>query len=92
MLMSRLRSRRPGPAIRPNWRNAVENLIGSMRRGHPQPHLVALGRPDHCWRALGVLYAEQNSRCIRGYRYLLMLACALHHDAKMIDQTEEAAQ
>ncbi len=43
------------------------------------------------WTALGVLHAEQHFRRIRSYRYLPLLARALHHDGAKIDQTEAAA-
>ncbi len=43
------------------------------------------------WTAIGLAEAEKNFRCVRGYRYLYLLARALRHDAVKIDQTEEAA-
>jgi transposase-like protein len=71
--------------------NAVENLIGSVRRVTRNVTRWRSGDMIARWSALGVAHAEQNFRRVRGYRYLPMLARALRRDAAKIDQTEEAA-
>src|SRR5262249_2926267 len=71
--------------------NAVENLIGSLRRVTRNVTRWRSGDMIARWSAVGLSTAEQNFRRVRGYRHLPLLARALHHDAVKIDQTEEAA-
>jgi transposase-like protein len=71
--------------------NAIENLIGSVRRGTRNVTRWRSGDMIACWSAVGLSNAEPNFPRIRGYRHLPILARALHHDAVKIDQTEEAA-
>ncbi len=71
--------------------NAVENLIGSVRRVTRNVTRWRSGDMIARWSAVGLSNAEQNFRRVRGYRHLPILARALHHDVVKIDQTEEAA-
>ncbi len=43
------------------------------------------------WTAVGLLYAEQSFRRIRGYRHLPLLKRALRAEPSKLDLTEEAA-
>lgn len=71
--------------------NAVENLIGSVRRVTRNVTRWRSGDMIARWSAVGLYNAEQNFRRVRGYRHLPILARALHHEAVKIDRTEEAA-
>lgn len=71
--------------------NAIENLIGTSRRISRNVKRWRSGEMIVRWTAIGLAQAEKNFRCVRGYRYLPLLARALRHDAVKIDQTEEAA-
>ncbi len=71
--------------------NAVENLIGSVRRVTRNVTRWRSGDMIARWSALGVFQAEQNFRRIRGYRHLPLLVRALRRNTATIDQTEEAA-
>jgi transposase-like protein len=71
--------------------NAVENLIGSVRRVTRNVTRWRSGDMIARWSALGMSHAEQHFRRVRGYRYLSVLGRALRRDAARIDQTEEAA-
>lgn len=71
--------------------NAVENLIGSLRRVTRNVTRWRSGDMIARWSAVGLSNAEQNFRRVRGYRHLPILARTLHHDGMKIDQTEEAA-
>jgi putative transposase len=71
--------------------NAVENLIGSLRRVTRNVTRWRSGDMIARWSAVGLSNAEQNFRRVRGYRHLPILARALHHEAVKIDRTEEAA-
>jgi putative transposase len=71
--------------------NAVENLIGSVRRVTRNVTRWRSGDMIARWSALGVFHAEQNFRRIRGYRHLPLLAHALRRNTATIDHTEEAA-
>jgi putative transposase len=71
--------------------NAVENLIGSVRRVTRNVTRWCSGNMITRWSALGLFNAEQNFRRIRGYRHLPLLARALRRNTATIDHTEEAA-
>jgi transposase-like protein len=71
--------------------NAIENLIGSVRRITRNVTRWRSGDMIARWSALGMSNAEQNFRRIRGYRHLPKLNRALRGDAVKVDQTEEAA-
>jgi len=71
--------------------NAVENLIGSVRRVTRNVTRWRSGDMIARWSALGAFHAEQNFRRVRGYRYLPLLARALRHDVAKIAHSKEAA-
>jgi putative transposase len=71
--------------------NAIENLIGSVRRITRNVTRWRSGDMIARWSALGMSNAEQHFRRIRGYRHLPKLNRALRGDAVKVDQTEEAA-
>jgi hypothetical protein len=66
--------------------NAIENLIGSVRRVTRSVTRWRSGDMIARWSAVGLSNAEPNFPRIRGYRHLPILARALHHDAIKIDQ------
>jgi putative transposase len=71
--------------------NAVENLVGSIRRVTRNVTRWRSGDMIARWSALGLLQAEQHFNRIKGYRHLPLLARALRRDAANVDQTGEAA-
>ena len=71
--------------------NAVENLVGSVRRVTRNVTRWRAGGMIARWSALGLSQAEQHFNRIKGYRHLPLLARALRRDAAKIDQTVEAA-
>jgi putative transposase len=71
--------------------NAIENLIGSVRRLTRNVTRWRSGDMIARWSATAIFNAEHNFRRVRGYRYLPILARALRHDTAKIDQSEQAA-
>jgi len=71
--------------------NAVDNLIGSVRRVTRNVTRWRSGDMIARWSALGLFQAEQHFNRVKGYRHLTPLARALRRDGVKIDQTEQAA-
>jgi hypothetical protein len=68
--------------------NAIENLIGSVRRVTRNVTRWRPGDMSARSSATGIFNAEQNFRRVRGYHYLPIFARALRHDTAKIDQSD----
>lgn len=79
-----------GPTLRRSLSttNAIENLLGTIRRVSRNVKRWRRGDMVQRWAALGVIAAQKKFRRIRGYRDMPSLIAALN---KALDEKQEAA-
>ena len=71
--------------------NAIENLIGTIRRVSRNVKRWKSPSMIRRWSALGVVTAERKFRRIKGYRYMSDLVHALRSEQKSLDNAADAA-